>query len=112
MFILHARDNSTNEQQIQRIKSHFSHFEYVKFNSRIYTMVVTENETNIFEVFRKTDNDSLSVDLLSTYEQSLDRFSHEEKKFIWEKRQNLTGVNIKVAIVPSSPFIEKINQVR
>jgi hypothetical protein len=74
-------------------------------------MIVTENVTNIFEVYRKMDNGSLIVDFLANYENSLDRFNLVERKSIWEKRRNLTGVNIKVAIVPSNPFIEKINEV-
>ncbi len=100
------------EVQIDQIRSQLnsSNNPNLKLNSKVYILFSGNNASNVFEVYRRHDKDDLQIILLASLDGEKLKFS--ERRFIWERRKNLTGVNIVVAIVPSSPFIEKINQVR
>ena len=116
MIVLRVNIDTRKEVQIDQIKYQLNNNNNnnnntnLKINSRVYVLFSCKNSTNIFEVYRRHDRDDLQILLLASLDSEKLKFS--ERRFIWDRRRNLTGVNIKVAVVPSIPFIEKINEVR
>ena len=86
-----------NSSIVQNIKGEFKNFKPVFLNSRFYVMAIESNDNfKIFELFRKGENGDLIVSEIWRFDTN--GWNEIDSRFIWNRRKDLTGTHLKVAV--------------
>jgi len=105
--------NATSAENVkQPIKEYFTNFLYLSQKSTVYSLVITNPNLLLFEVYRMTSLSELTITLLCQLESQSQRVEFLDKKPVYERRKNLTGVHLQIGVLMKSIFISSDNEVQ
>ena len=70
-----------------------------------------KKELKIFELYRKFDQSDLIVNPLWKFD-DVDGWTEIDPRFIWSRRRDMSGVQVKVALKYNTTLITKKNEVK
>ena len=104
LFIFY-NDKTTSEKNVRdTIEEEFLIFKSIAYNSRVYVQVVTEERLFLFEVYKVTQNSTLTISMLCQMNLEHLKVEFLNDKNIWQRRKNLTGANLKIGIILDHPL--------
>ena len=108
-YIIFSDKNKTNDEKNVRdtIEEEFLIFKSIAYNSRVYVQVVTKERLFLFEVYKVTQNSTLTISMLCQMNLEPLKVEFLNDRNIWQRRKNLTGVNLKIGIMLDHPLTIK-----
>ncbi len=105
--------NATSAENVMHpIKEYFTNFLYLSLKSTVYSLVITNQNMLLFEVYRISSLSELTITLLCQLESQSQRVEFLDKKPVYERRKNLTGVHLQIGVLMRSMFISSDKEVQ
>ena len=107
LFIFY-NSTTTNEKYVRdAIEEEFLVFKSIAYNSRVYVQVVTNERLFLFEVYKVTQNSTLTISMMCQMNLVTLNVDKLDKRNIWQRRKNLSDVNLRVGIMVNHALIYK-----
>ena len=107
LFIFY-NDKTTSEKNVRdTIEEEFLIFKSIAYNSRVYVQAVTKERLFLLEVYKVTQNSTLTISMLCQMNLVTLKVDNLDKRNIWQRRKNLTDVNLRVGIIVDHSLINK-----
>jgi hypothetical protein len=111
LFILHFNTSMHEKIVKEIIEEEFSIFKSIAFNSRINVQVLTIQRIFFFEVYRVTPNSNLTITLMCLMNSESLKVDFLNTKDMWQRRNNLAEVNLKIGIMFDDQLVVKGSEV-
>ena len=109
-IVLHCNETGSSDSFLTNI---LSPFQSLRLDSRLYFLIVvgtsSENyQANLFEAYRIGE---LIVNRIASYQNGNFYSANNVNSFIWDRRKDLHGMELQIAVVESKPFTYLVNNV-
>ena len=109
-IVLHNNETESSDSLLTNI---LSPYQTLRLDSRLYFLIVegtsTENyQANLFEAYRIGE---LIVNKIASYQNGNYYSANNVDSFIWDRRKDLRGLELQIAVVESKPFTYLLNNV-
>ena len=109
-IVLHCNETGSSDSFLTNI---LSPFQSLRLDSRLYFLIVvgtsSENyQANLFEAYRIGE---LIVNRIASYQNGNYYSANNVNSFIWDRRKDLHGMELQIAVVESKPFTYLVNNV-
>ena len=95
----------------QPIREYFTDFSKLSLKSTVYSLVITDGKQLLFEVYRATPYSQLTMTLICQLDSQSQKIEFLNKKPIYERRTNLTGVHLRVGVMMDNVLISSDTKV-
>ena len=116
-IVLHNNETDTISSEIL-LRNILSPYKALRLDSRLYFLIVEgtpdENyliknyQANLFEAYRIGE---LIVNRIASYQNGNYYSANSVNSFIWDRRKDLHGLELQIAVVESKPFTYLLNNV-
>ncbi len=95
------------------VNEYFTSFENFSLLSRIFVIITDANNSiYLFEVYRKIPGLALTIELLCKQDEWSSKINWFNKKGIWTRRKDLTGVHLRIGYVPKQFYVYEKDEVK
>ena len=110
-IVLHCNETGSSDSFLTNI---LSPFQSLRLDSRLYFLIVegtsSENyQANLFEAYRIGE---LIVNRIASYQNGNFYSANNVNSFIWDRRKDLRGLELQIAVVESKPFTYLLDNVK
>ena len=112
-FIVLNNNETENISSESLLRNILSPYQTLRLDSRLYFLIVegtsSENyQANLFEAYRIGE---LIVNRIASYQNGNYYSANNVNSFIWDRRKDLHGLELQIAVVESKPFTYLLNNV-
>ena len=111
LFIFYNNTTTSEKNVRDTIEEEFFIFKSIAYNSRVYAQVVTNERLFLFEVYKVTQNSTLTIFMLCQMNLEHLKVEFLNDKNIWQRRKNLTRANLKIGIMLDNSLTIKYEKV-
>ena len=110
-IVLHCNETESSDSFLTNI---LSPYQSLRLDSRLYFLIVegtsSENyQANLFEAYRIGE---LIVNRIASYQNGNFYSANNVNSFIWDRRKDLHGMELQIAVVESKPFTYLLDNVK